>query len=387
MPKDHATLSASGSARWIACPPSAKLEEKFPQETSTYAEEGTAAHALAEIEAKVILDQLSPSDYLAQKRELQKSPYYNEEMQSCAENYAAFVMATLEKHKETCPDAFAELEVKLSFTKWVPQGFGTGDCIIVSDDTLEVIDLKYGKGVKVEAENNSQMMLYALGAIAEYESLYDIEKVKMTIYQPRLAGTHSTWEIPIKDLLAWAKKVVKPAAKLAWAGEGEFAPSLETCRFCRAKAQCRARADYNLKAFDEAQDPLLISPDEAGEILKKTDDIEAWLKDLKELVTSTLLGGDPVKDWKLVEGRSVRKITDELKAADALRDAGYPDEIFYERKFLSLTALEKNLGAKTVKETLGDLVVKPKGSPTLAPATDKRPEWVPEEAILEAFDE
>lgn len=386
MPKDHAFLSASGSARWIACPPSAKLEAQFPEESTAYQEEGTLAHELCEIEAGIVLDIINPSDYLKKKQEIQKSSYYNQEMQECAENYAAFVMSVFEERKKTCPDAFIELEVRLDFSKYVKDGFGTGDCIIISDGQLEVIDFKYGKGVKVEAADNSQMKLYALGALAAYGDLYDFESVGMTILQPRISMHPSTDIIKIKDLETWGSKVVKPAAKLALKGEGEFNPSEETCRFCRARGCCKARADENLKLFEESGDALLLTPDEAGEVLKMAKDIESWLKDLKEFVQATLLKGSPVKGWKLVEGKSVRKISDELEAVRLLNEAGYPSEVLYEKKLLGITGLESVVGKKRLAEVLADVIVKPKGSPSLAPDTDPRKEWVSEEQTLEDFD-
>ena len=386
MPKDHAFLSASGSARWIACPPSAALEAQFPEETSPYAEEGTLAHSLCEIEAGIILDIITPSEYLKKKQEIQKSPYYSQEMQECAENYAAFIIAALEDKKKLCQDAFAELEVRLDFSKYVKDGFGTGDCIIVSDGELQVIDFKYGKGVRVEANGNSQMRLYALGALAAYGDLYDFKQVATTIIQPRISMTPSTDIIKVKDLETWGSKTVKPAAKLAVKGEGDFNPPEETCRFCRARGCCKARANENMKLFEESGDALTLTPDEAGEILKKASDIEAWLKDLKEFVAGTLLQGTPIQGWKMVEGRSTRKISDELKAVEILNGAGYPSEVLYEKKLLGLTGLESVVGKKRLAELLAEVIVKPKGSPALAPASDPRKEWVSEEQTLEDFD-
>ena len=271
----------------------------------------------------------------------------------------------LKKYKqahETCEDAFVELEVKVDFSKWVKSGFGTGDCIIVADNILEIVDLKYGKGVRVEAAGNPQMRLYALGALAKYSTLFDIDTVRMTIFQPRLSGVQSSDEISVKDLLEWANKYVKPRAKLAYKGEGEFAPSEETCKFCRAKEQCRARAEHNLKLFDEAPDPLLISPEEAGKILEKAADIKAWLGDLENLVFTNLMDGTPVAGWKLIEGRSNRKLVDEEKVVAAMKAAGYGEALLYDRKLITLTQMESDFGKKAVAEVLGDLITKPKAS-------------------------
>lgn len=382
----HALLSASGAHRWLECTPSAQLELQFPQSTSEYAEEGTAAHELCELTARYWLGEISEAEYENQRDELAKGKYYNAEMQECANDYAKFVAEKTAAARETCEDAFTALEVRVDFSKYVKDGFGTGDCIIVSDNVLEIIDFKYGKGVRVEAAGNPQMKLYTLGAYLEYNTLFDIDSVRMTIFQPRLSGVQSSDEITVKELLEWAEKYVKPRAKLAYKGEGEFAPSEEVCKFCRAKAQCKARADKNLKLFDEAPDILLLTPEDAGKILEQAGDIQSWLADLESLVSSTLLAGQPVEGWKMVEGRSNRRFADELKVVAAMKSAGYDESLLYERKLITLTQMEKDFGKKAVAETLGELIVKPQGKPTLAPAKDKRPEFRPEEQLLAEFD-
>ena len=382
----HALLSASGAHRWLECTPSAQLELQFPQSTSEYAEEGTAAHELCELTARYWLGEISEAEYENQRDELAKGKYYNAEMQECANDYAKFVAEKTAVARETCEDAFTALEVRVDFSKYVKDGFGTGDCIIVSDNVLEIIDFKYGKGVRVEAAGNPQMKLYALGAYLEYNTLFDIDSVRMTIFQPRLSGVQSSDEITVKELLEWAEKYVKPRAKLAYKGEGEFAPSEEVCKFCRAKAQCKARADKNLKLFDEAPDVLLLTPEDAGKILEQAGDIQSWLADLESLVSSTLLAGQPVEGWKMVEGRSNLRFADELKVEAAMKSAGYDESLLYERKLITLTQMEKDFGKKAVAETLGELIVKPQGKPTLAPAKDKRPEFRPEEQLLAEFD-
>ena len=382
----HALLSASGAHRWLECTPSAQLELQFPQSTSEYAEEGTAAHELCELTARYWLGEISEAEYANQRDELAKGKYYNAEMQECANDYAKFVAEKTAAARETCEDAFTALEVRVDFSKYIKDGFGTGDCIIVSDNVLEIIDFKYGKGVRVEAAGNPQMKLYALGAYLEYNTLFDIDSVRMTIFQPRLSGVQSSDEITVKELLEWAEKYVKPRAKLAYRGEGEFAPSEEVCKFCRAKAQCKARADKNLKLFDEAPDILLLTPEDAGKILEQAGDIQSWLADLESLVSSTLLAGQPVEGWKMVEGRSNRRFADELKVVAAMKSAGYDESLLYERKLITLTQMEKDFGKKAVAETLGELIVKSQGKPTLAPAKDKRPEFRPEEQLLAEFD-
>lgn len=387
----HALLSASGASRWLNCTPSARLEEKFPNITTEYALEGTLAHALAEITTKYWLGEISEMDFENQRDTLAKSEegqkFYNAEMQEHANDYAKLISDKLKEARKLCTDAFAELEVKVNFSRWVPDGFGTSDCVIISDNCLEIIDLKYGKGHRVDATNNPQMRLYALGAIEYYSTLYDIRNIKMTIYQPRLSGVQSTDEITVEELFDWANNTVLPKATQAFVGEGEFAPSEETCKFCRAKAECKARYEQNLKLFDEAEDPLLITPEEAGKVLEKAADIKAWLKDLEDLVQSTLLEGTPVAGWKIVAGRSNRVISDEAKLVEAFKKAGYDEALLYEKKLLTLTQLEKDFGAKHFAEIAKDIIVKPQGKPTLAPESDKRPALSMEAEVLKAFDE
>lgn len=385
MPK-HARLSASGAYRWLACTPSAKLEEQFPNESSIYAEEGTLAHSVCEITARYFLGELSEVDYENQLQEFSQSKYYTNEIRDCAVEYAKLIKNKIEGAYVFCSDAFAILETRVDFSKWVKNGFGTSDCVIVADNILEVVDFKFGKGVPVEAEDNPQMKLYALGAYEKYKDLYDIEQVRMTIFQPRLSDKPLEYTCGISDLLDWAETVVKPKAKLAYEGKGDFAPSAETCKFCRAKEQCRARAEQNLKIFDDSPDPLLISVDEAGAILNRAGDIQAWLSDLENLVTNSLMSGESVMGWKLVEGRSVRKFADEQKVVEAMKAAGFDEAMLYERKLLTLTQMEKDFGKKAVAETLSDLIIKPQGKPTLAKASDRRAEFKPTDQIMEAFD-
>lgn len=389
---EHALLSASGASKWLNCTPSARLEETFPNSTTDYALEGTVAHALGELTASYWLGLISEMDFENRRDKLINSEsgkkFFDGEMQECINDYAEFILSKLNEEKKTCPDAFAELEVRVDFSRWVPKGFGTSDCVIVSDNVLEIIDLKYGKGHLVSAEENPQMRLYALGSYEYYKDLYDIEKVKMTIFQPRRSGAVSEDEIDITDLLNWAEKTVKPKAKLAFNGEGEFSPSEETCKFCRAKVNCRARCEYNMKLFDDNPfDPALITADEAGELLEKASDIKNWLTDLNTYVESTLLSGLPVKGWKLVEGRSSRKITDEAALVNAMKAAGCEESEYYEKKLLTLTAFEKNFGKKRFAEIAQGLIVKPKGKPTLVNTSDPRPEYKFADEIIKAFDE
>lgn len=387
----HALLSASGAHRWLSCPPSAKLEAELPDKTSPYAREGTLAHLLAEHKAAVAIGDLKAKEYdLWLKNSFPKSDgydeFFNAEMDECATAYADFIKAKLNETWETCQDAFAELEVKLDFSEWVPKGFGTGDCIIVADDVLNVIDLKYGKGVAVDAEDNDQMKLYALGALKAYEDLYDVKEICMTIFQPRLTKTPSQASISVDDLLEWAEQIVRPIAKLAYKGEGDFCPSESTCRFCKCRETCKARYEKNLSLFNDNEIQAFISVEEAAKVLSLADDIKGWLADLETFVFSTLMNGEEVPGWKIVEGRSNRKYADDLKVAEALTKAGYDETLIYEKKLLSLTALEKDFGKKAIDELLGELIVKPQGKPTLAPASDKRKPYQLNESLLAEFD-
>lgn len=388
MPEAHALLSASGAHRWLECTPSARLEETFPSTTSSYAAEGTLAHELAATCALYWTDQITEAEYEEQLATIKESKWYTADMLEDCVAYAKLIRDKWLKLKETCPDATVMIEAQIKYEDWAPEGFGTADCLILADGFLEVLDFKYGKGKRVDAFGNLQMRMYTLGAYSTYGLVFNVERITMTIYQPRLSGVMSTDEIMIDELLTWGEEYVKPRAKLAFEGKGDFCPSSETCKFCRAKQLCRARANENLKQFDEAPDILLLTPEEAGEILEKADDIKAWLTDLENLVFGTLLEGNPVKGWKLVEGRSNRRFADVVKVAEALKAAGYEEAVIYKPKeLITLTQMEKDFGKKTVSEILGELIVKPAGKPTLAPESDKKPAYIPSEEILKAFDE
>ena len=382
----HALLSASGSSRWLECTPSARFELQFPKSTSDYAEEGTAAHELCELTARYWLGDITEKAYENKLANLQKGKYYNEEMRECANDYGRYISETVKAAREKCPDAIAELEVNdLDFSDWAPEGFGTGDCVIVADDTLEIIDFKYGKGVLVEAKGNTQMRLYALGAIKLYGELYNIKRVKMSIIQPRITRGSNSDEISVDELMEWAENYVKPRAALAFAGNGEFRPGEKTCRFCRAKQQCKARAEQNLALFDNA--PEIITAEDAGQILARAADIKAWLSDLENLVMTKLFAGGKVTGWKIVEGKSSRKYVDEDKVAEAMIKAGFPEADLYTRSVLGITAMEKMFGKKEINKVLKGLIYKPEGKPTLAREDDKRPAYSPKDLVLRAFDD
>lgn len=385
----HALLSASGSARWMACTPSARLEEQFPNTTSEYAEEGSFAHALADLKlSRAIANTIKPSAYKKRLAEMQKDPMYSPAMEEYIDQYVAQVSEIFMAAKKECKDTLVLLEQRLDFSEWVPGGFGTGDVVIISDGTLEVIDLKYGKGVPVSAEKNSQTRLYGLGAIATYMMLYDFLTVRMTIIQPRLDNI-STEELRVDELMTWAQNKLKPKAQLAFAGEGEFCAG-DHCKFCRAKATCRARAEANLElAKYDFQDAFLLSKEEIAAVLARADQLKTWATDIETYaLEQTRDHGEKFPGWKLVEGRSNRKYADEKQVAETLTDAGYAENKIYKPKeLLGITAMEKEIGKKKFGELLSDLVVKPAGKPTLVPENDKRPEINSLQSAIDDFSE
>ena len=372
----HAILSASGSKRWITCTPSAQLEQQFPENKSEYAEEGSFAHALAELRlGRAVANNIKPSLYKKKLAEMQKDPLYSASMEEYIEQYVTFIGEKFLGAKKNCPDTLILLEQRLDFSEWVPDGFGTGDVIIISDGVLEIIDLKYGQGVPVSAEGNTQMRLYALGAINQFGLLYDFDCIRMTIVQPRLDSISSD-DASVPELLKWGYEVVKPAAAKAMAGKGEFVPG-DHCQFCRAKAVCRARAETNLEmAKYDFQEPALLTVDEIAEILFKAEELQKWAKDIQDYALDQAENhGVKFPGWKLVEGRSNRKYADEDAVADRLKAEGYTDDVIYApRKIWGITEMEKKLGKKLFEEYLKGLVIKPAGKPTLAPESDKRPE-------------
>lgn len=358
----HAVLSASGSHRWLNCTPSARLELEFKDTASEAAREGTAAHALCEHKLKRLLKKRS-------KRPV--SDYNSDEMEECTDAYAEFVMEQYEEAKKSCKDPVILIEQKLDFSCYVPEGFGTGDCIIISDEKLHIIDFKYGQGILVEAEYNPQMMLYALGALEIYDALYDIKEVSMTIFQPRRENV-STWTIPIEELKAWAEEELKPKAQMAYDGDGEYLPG-EWCTFCKAAVKCRARAEEKMKlARLEFKMPPLLTDAEIEEVLDVLPDLTKWANEITAYATEAAIHhGKEWNGFKVVEGRSNRKYRDELLVAEAAREHGYTD--IYRQTLIPMTEMQKLMGKSAFEEILGDLIYKPPGKPTLVPNTDKRP--------------
>lgn len=361
-PNKHAILSASSSHRWLGCTPSARLEQEFADHETDAAAEGTAAHALCEHKLRKALKMRSKKPV---------SKYDCDEMDAYTDAYVQFVLEAISKAKQNCADPTVLIEQKLDFSCYVPDGFGTGDCLIVADKNLHIIDFKYGQGVLVDAEENPQMMLYALGALKLFDCLYDIETVSMSIFQPRRENV-STWTIAVSDLMDWAENTLIPKAELAFKGKGEYIPGA-WCQFCKASVKCRARAEAKLELakFEFAQPPLL-SDEEIEEILGKLDDLTKWANEIAAYAQEAAINHGKVwTGFKLVESRTNRKYIDEDAVIEAAKAAGYHD--IFKQSLITITEMEKLMGKKTFAEILGAFIVKPQGKPTLVPASDKRP--------------
>lgn len=363
----HAYLSASASHRWLACPPSAKLCAELEDQSSPYAQQGTDAHELCEYLVTKALgrDARDPTPNLS---------FYDAEMQEAADGYCGFVMEQVAAAKGHCSDPLVCVEQRLDFSRWVKDGFGTGDCVIVADDTLHIIDFKYGLGVLVTASGedgtgNSQLKCYALGALDTFGDLYAIKHIRLSIYQPRRAHV-DTFELSTEELQKWADEVLAPTAELAYEGGGEFHAG-EHCRFCRIKATCRKRAAYSLELakYEFAEAPSL-SSEEIGVILPQIETLISWAEDIKAYALEQALAGVHYPGFKLVEGRAVRKFSDEEQVIKAVCEAGFDP---FEKKLLGITAMQKLLGKNRFDELLSGLIEKPNGKPTLVPESDKRP--------------
>nr|WP_237729706.1 DUF2800 domain-containing protein [Petrotoga sp. 8T1HF07.NaAc.6.1] len=359
---NHAILSASSSHRWLHCLPSARLELEFENTNGEAAKEGTAAHALSEHKLKKALR-------IRSKRPT--SEYDSDEMEECTDAYVDFIMEQVELARKSCTDPIVLIEQRLDFSCYVPDGFGTGDCVIISDDRLHIVDFKYGMGVLVDAEDNPQMKLYALGALEIYDSLYDIKEISMTIFQPRRENV-STWTVPVEELKAWAEEELKPKAAKAYQGEGEYMPG-SWCTFCRASSRCRARADENLKlAQMEFKMPPLLTDSEIEEVLSILPDLTKWANEITAYATDAAVNhGKEWQGFKVVEGRSVRKYKDENAVAEKAVISGYKD--IYRKSLIPMTEMQKLMGKTKFEEILGNLIYKPPGKPTLVPNSDKRP--------------
>jgi len=395
-PEKHALLSASSAHRWLVCTAAPRFEENLPESTSEYAEEGRLAHAICELKVLKKFTLMTSRAYTTRLNKLKKDPLYKDEMDKTSDLYIEHLteQAMLYDHTPT-----VTAEVQVDFEEYVPEGFGTCDCIMIGGDTLSITDYKHGKGVPVSATGNPQMRLYALGALKRYAPVFGdtIKRVRMTIDQPRIASEPTTDIITVEELLAWGESI-KPIAQKAFMGLGEFVPG-EHCRFCRGKAQCRARANANTALEDfkdcvpasvwnekteacvsaggtvQGTPPQLLSDAEIGNLLERGKFLVEWYKDLEEYATKALLDGRPVEGWKLVAGRSNRTFTDQDAAVAAIIGAGYDEALVYDRKPKTLSQLETMLGKADFAKIAGQFVIKPYGKPTLAPASDKREEY------------
>ena len=366
----HALLSASSSHRWLECPPSVHLTADIADTAGEAAAEGTLAHSIVEERLDSIIEKNIWPKKASAKIRLDER--YRPVMEEHADTMVSYVMDIYDRLHESCPDTLLMSEQRLNFSRWVPDGFGTGDALVIGDGTLHVIDYKYGKGVPVYAENNPQLRLYALGALEGYDDLYGIHTVVTHIVQPRL-DSQTSEEISTEELLRWAEDYVKPRAQLAANGEGEMNPG-EWCRFCKVKATCRARAEQQLALMKyDFKSPLVLTPEEIGDILGRVDELAKWAKSVKEYALQTAVNnGEHFPGWKLVRGRANRKLVDDGDVADILLKAGCEARDIFALK--GLTDLEEIVGKTKLAELLGDKIYKPEGRPTLAPATDKRQE-------------
>lgn len=383
MPTQHALLSASGAHRWLHCTGSPLLEKGFPDSTSVYAQEGTLAHYLCELKLMAYTGEITKRKLTSMKNKLMKSELWQPEMDSTSEAYLDYIKDITMSY--TVKPVIL-IEKKVDFSRYVPEGFGTADCLILAGDTLHVVDYKHGKGVVVDADHNPQMMLYALGAMSELSLLYRFKFVHMTIVQPRVNNI-SEFTMAADELIEWGEKVVKPKAEAAISGNGEFEAG-DWCRFCRAKRQCKTRYEANDSLYPELSaqhDPRLITLEELGEYLKRGKDMAAWLEDMKEYALSESLAGADVPGWKAVEGRGSRVFTDTDEAVDTLIKNGIDESVLYERRVLTLAQMEKAVGKKAFGELVGDLVVKNPGKPTLVEESDKRPRITNQPTAADVF--
>lgn len=369
-PIKHALLGASSAARWIACTPSAQATANLPDEESKYAAEGTRAHEVCEAALRHNLaewEQGRPVDLLLERTGA------TPEMIKAANQYVSF-LHDLWVGFPCRPGVFIEQEVDVN--RWVPQGFGTCDCLMIGGGLLHIIDFKYGQGVPVSPERNPQLMYYALGAYELFRETDEIEVVRMSIVQPRMQEEPQTWELPLTDLLTWAREVLAPAAHMAWRGEGEFVTG-DHCRFCKAHPACRAWKDkYGpLAGFEPYPEPATLSDEELGEWLQKLEGLAAYARDLEEYAQQALMEGRTLPGWKLVQGRSTRKWTDQDAAFRQMQADGIDEAMLYTRTPITLTVAEKMIGKKKFAETMSAFITRAPGAPKLAQASDPRPAY------------
>ena len=378
----HALLSASGAHRWMNCTPSAVLESEFPDTTSEAAKEGTLAHEMAEAKLQHLFNTQNyrKATLTRTLNKIKKNELYQPEMDGYTDDYVAYIRKAAMEFEKT---PYIAIEKRLDLTAYIPDGFGTADCVMIGERTLHIIDLKYGKGVPVSAEDNPQLLIYALGALEAYKMLFAIDTVKISIVQPRIDNTNSS-AYSVTLLRDWGEDV-KELANIAIKGEGDYVPG-DWCRFCRARQQCRARADKNIElAFDVGKKPPLITNDEVGEYLRKGEDVAKWLTELQDYALAECLAGREVDGYKAVEGRGSRAWLDMDAAFEAIIEEGTDEAMLYERKPLTLAQVEKLMGKAHFADVAGEYVVKSPGKPTLVPSTDKRQAITNKISANEAF--
>ena len=367
--RGHSELGPSSSERWLKCPPSAVLSAQFQDKPSVYAEEGTFLHELCELKLHRFLGDMTADVIERQYAEHRDNDFYSDEAEEVTDVYINHCIEVIEAIRLSCPDPYIAIEHRLDFSEYVPGGFGTGDFIAIADGVIEVIDFKGGRGVRVNADHNSQLMLYGLGALLEFDPLYDIKTVRMTIVQPRLQNI-SSFEMNADELVKWADDYLRPRALLAQKGEGEFCAG-EHCRWCKARFTCRARSEYFMQlARRDFKQPDLLTDEEIGDMLPIAEALNNWVQDLLAFATQQAVEGKQWAGYKLVAGRTVRKYTNEAEVIKACTDAGYTD--IYKTTLLGVGDLEKRMGRKAFREVLGKLVYKPEGTPTLVPESDPR---------------
>ncbi|MFZ7648318.1 DUF2800 domain-containing protein [Staphylococcus saprophyticus] len=367
--RKHAYLSASSANQWLNCPPSIKASEGIGDKTTTFAEEGTFAHELSELYFVRLYDGMTEDKFQQELERYKQNEYYSEELREYVEQYVDIVEEKVnEARAQDEPILF--FEHRLDLTRYVPESFGTGDVIIYYNGTVEIVDLKFGKGVEVSALNNPQLRLYGLGAYELLKDFEDVHTIKTTIIQPRLHNVSSE-SMTADDLVSWGLNVVRPQALKAIEGKGEFKPG-NHCRFCKIRHSCRARAEANLNASKELSTPTTLTDDELAELLHKLPDIKRWASDVEDYCREQALENSRNFDgWKVVEGRASRKYVDNEQVFERLKEHYDPNEVS-ETKVLSISKLEKQIGKKKVAELLSDLVEKPQGKPTLVTEDDKR---------------
>ena len=378
-PEQHALLSASAASRWLVCTAAPRFEEQFPEITSEYAEEGRLAHSFCELKLlKKFTVSITPKTFTTRINKLKKDAMYNPEMEKTSDLYIEHLT---ERAMQFNAAPYVTAEVRVDYSEYAPEGFGTCDCVMIGGDTIIITDYKHGKGVAVSAEENPQMKLYALGALKKYKAIYGdtIKKVVLVIEQLRLSEKPSMWETTVDELTAWGESI-KPIAEKAFMGLGEFVPG-EHCRFCKGKAQCKVRASVNTaleefkncvpEAKSQSGDNILTDA-EIGDLLIRGAELVSWYKDLEEYALNATLNGKDIPGWKVVAGRANRAFTDQDAAIKAIIAAGYDEALLYERKPLTLSALESLIGKKDFAEKFGQFITKPLGKPTLVPISDKR---------------